>query len=260
VIEFLCPNGHQIHCPDSQAGRAAKCPRCGVKFRIPNLSEASGLQQSGGEAASPELTDSGDFTSASPPAGPPAAKDPQIEFLCPNGHLLHGPSGLQGRPGECPECGCRFRIPTYDDLNEEAEQQVAVGPVEAGEQRQGAVSQGEKMEEPAAARTGGNGPDEGSRSGSKSGISGSSISTDGGLSLPALFAKLWTEKARGASIEVRFRDGETLLPDRYLYKLSQQTHGVFAVKDASGTHTLSVVPWDTVARVVVRGVKTLPEK
>jgi hypothetical protein len=36
VIEFLCPNNHKIRCPDDQAGRAAKCPKCGVKFLIPS--------------------------------------------------------------------------------------------------------------------------------------------------------------------------------------------------------------------------------
>jgi hypothetical protein len=35
VIEFLCPNNHRIKCTDDQAGRAAKCPKCGVKFIIP---------------------------------------------------------------------------------------------------------------------------------------------------------------------------------------------------------------------------------
>ena len=39
VIQFLCPNGHKIHCPDDRAGKPAKCPKCGVKFRIPELSE-----------------------------------------------------------------------------------------------------------------------------------------------------------------------------------------------------------------------------
>ena len=35
MIEFLCPNGHRIRCQAVQVGRAGKCPRCGVKFRIP---------------------------------------------------------------------------------------------------------------------------------------------------------------------------------------------------------------------------------
>jgi hypothetical protein len=35
VIECLCPNNHKIRCPDELAGRAAKCPKCGLKFPIP---------------------------------------------------------------------------------------------------------------------------------------------------------------------------------------------------------------------------------
>lgn len=40
MIEFLCPNNHKIRCPDDQAGRAAKCPKCGVKFLIPSNGSA----------------------------------------------------------------------------------------------------------------------------------------------------------------------------------------------------------------------------
>lgn len=35
MIEFLCPNSHRIRCSDDQAGQKAKCPKCGVKFIIP---------------------------------------------------------------------------------------------------------------------------------------------------------------------------------------------------------------------------------
>ena len=31
-------NGHKIRCPEERAGLPAKCPKCGVKFRIPDLS------------------------------------------------------------------------------------------------------------------------------------------------------------------------------------------------------------------------------
>ena len=41
MIEFLCPNEHKIRCPDEKAGRQAKCPKCGVSFRIPKLEELS---------------------------------------------------------------------------------------------------------------------------------------------------------------------------------------------------------------------------
>jgi hypothetical protein len=44
VIEFLCPNNHKIRCPDDQAGRAAKCPKCGVKFLIPTNGSTEKVQ------------------------------------------------------------------------------------------------------------------------------------------------------------------------------------------------------------------------
>ena len=39
MIRFLCPNGHKIHCEDDRAGKPAKCPRCGVGFRVPDLAD-----------------------------------------------------------------------------------------------------------------------------------------------------------------------------------------------------------------------------
>jgi len=53
MIEFLCPNGHHIRCGDQQAGRAAKCPRCGVAFRVPDAptapAESPVFQEDAGE-------------------------------------------------------------------------------------------------------------------------------------------------------------------------------------------------------------------
>ncbi|RMF89721.1 MAG: hypothetical protein D6741_17565, partial [Planctomycetota bacterium] len=107
TIEFLCPNGHRIRCADDKAGLAAKCPQCGVKFRVPTLEEV--------RAAA-----SGDLSKLEN-----AEIEEQIEFLCPNGHRLFGPKRLQGRPGQCPECGMRFRIPNYDSVPEEEETESA---------------------------------------------------------------------------------------------------------------------------------------
>ena len=46
MIEFLCPEGHKIRCPEERAGRPAKCPKCGVAFRIPTIEEL-GLEEPG---------------------------------------------------------------------------------------------------------------------------------------------------------------------------------------------------------------------
>ena len=119
VIDFLCPNGHRIRCPADQAGQVAKCPRCGVKFRVPSAeeTETDESNQTGSDVSSAELVSGAPGGSSdSQPRVPP--REPQIEFLCPNGHHLHGPASLQGRPGACPECGSRFRIPVVDEAQE----------------------------------------------------------------------------------------------------------------------------------------------
>jgi len=45
---------------------------------------------------------------------------------------LHGPASIQGKPGQCPECGSRFRIPTYEGVSaeEKAESGIILGHIE----------------------------------------------------------------------------------------------------------------------------------
>ena len=57
MIEFLCPNEHKIRCPDEKAGRQAKCPKCGVSFRIPRLEELSIGASAIANSAADEVTD-----------------------------------------------------------------------------------------------------------------------------------------------------------------------------------------------------------
>jgi hypothetical protein len=73
-----------------------------------------------------------------------------------------------------------------------------------------------------------------------------------------LFAKLWDTKGSDSRVEIHLAAGGVLLPDGFVRDLSQQDHLVVFTKDADGTHTLTVVPWDSVARVILRGVKQLP--
>ena len=60
-------------------------------------------------------------------------------------------------------------------------------------------------------------------------------------------------------IELHLAGGEKIVPDRFSRKLSQGSHGVFLVDEADGTHTLAVVAWESIERLLVRGVKNLPE-
>ena len=134
MIEFLCPNGHRIRCQEAQAGRAAKCPRCGVRFRIPEGAPVDAETAGADSTVSrPEFSDPAISDKKLPTAAATAQPRSQIEFLCPQGHRLHGPASLQGKPGQCPDCGSRFRIPNYEEVSteEEAASQISLGRVDA---------------------------------------------------------------------------------------------------------------------------------
>jgi hypothetical protein len=71
MIEFLCPNGDRIRCQSEHAGRAAKCPRCGVAFRVPDAAELAMPETAGTDStvSHPDFTDSGNVGHVPPPMG-----------------------------------------------------------------------------------------------------------------------------------------------------------------------------------------------
>jgi hypothetical protein len=258
IIQFLCPNGHKIHCDSKRAGLAAKCPKCGEKFRVPTLEELESAGATLGETAPPQAAGSSVQAAATVSAvgrGPATAAD-QIEFLCPNNHLVHASATLQGKPGECPECGSKFRVPSYDEvppegepLEPEAAGAVARGSIEALED----VSQ---LEEHGAARAPAR-PGESAtpQTGDLVAPSAPGVGTHPFFSL---FCRLWAFKPEEATLEIRYGEGQRITPDRFGEALSRGSHAVFSVDEPNGTHTLTIVPWDSIGAVVIRGAKSLP--
>jgi hypothetical protein len=255
MIEFLCPNGHRIRCQASQVGRAAKCPRCGVKFRVPDATELN-IPHKGDSSSSVfrlEFTEPGVGGKGTSSTTDAATKPPEFEFLCPNGHRLHGPVSLQGKPGECPDCGSRFRVPAYEDIpaEEKTEEEIHLGPVD------GRADSG--IHEPASASPAlkHHGSHQGQAAES---ASATVFSAMPGEAIASLVERLWKIRPKVATVEIRLRSGETFTPDRFLAKASQQNHqGIFAINQPDATVSLVVVPWDAVERVTVRGLKELPK-
>ena len=273
MIEFLCPNEHKIRCPDEKAGRQAKCPKCGVSFRIPTPEEltigastiANSVADEVANVSTPAPAPGGSGLRQSPPADAQAdsanAKERQIEFLCPNGHHLHGPATLQGRAGECPECGSRFRIPVVDEPEVSPEQLLepqlateAEFPLE------------DEISFPSDVRSGHSAAVDAEPLeflqilDAPSAIVGSAGAGGAASSHPLaeLFIELWAARDESSRVEVHLESGSVLVPDGYLKSHSMRDYAVLVTKDPDGRSTATIVPWKSIARIIMRALKDVP--
>jgi len=218
-LEFNCPNGHRIVCPEDRAGTEGRCPKCGVTVRIPSESTAPAKAPAANAAAAPSPEPGRDMQRG------PEVPEVNIPFLCPNGHRLFAPKRLEGQAGQCPQCGARFLVPLESDM-EEVEEVDLTDIDEEGRPLEMVVD----TAPPSPAH-----------------------------SLCRLMRKLWDEKAHGATIEIHLEGGAMLVPDWFDERLSRQDHGLFASQAADGSVTMTAVAWNSVTRVVVRNVEGLPD-
>lgn len=260
-ITFNCPNGHRVSCPDDQAGKAGKCPRCGVVIRIPPSGSsvamaAAASQQSGGSGAGAVTAGEGQPSTAGfleldeEPADEHGGGGPSgdlIVFLCPNGHRLNSPASLAGRPGQCPHCGAKFLIPELEESIEDEQQEHEVAINDNG------ISLDEIVIQVDASSRGGPGSSK-SRVGNQA-----AAPTPANLHpLAQLLQRLWPRKAAGATLEIHLGDGKLLVPDEFADR--DPRFALFGVREANGSHTLTAIAWDSIERVVVRGLDRLPEE
>ncbi len=264
VIQFLCPNGHKIHCEDDRAGKPAKCPRCGVRFRVPELSELAPPTGPEGQPEGPLREENRVVDQESGPA-----TDGLFEFLCPNGHRLHGRRSMQGEPGECPECGAQFRVPFFDPPatdpppQEAADAEVPIAPnadpparAEAPPQSlfpvdEGAITPSPPPTSPPSGGSPEPSPPEGPDRLPPAGP---------GHPMANLVAWAWSKRALGAVVELHLNDGRTITPDRYAPEMSQEQVGMFGLAGPEGNPTLVAVAWGSLAEVEIRGLPQLPRE
>jgi hypothetical protein len=264
-LSFACPKGHPISCDESFSGKPAKCPQCSVKFVVPppGQKRADPLPKSAGEATGEETKPK-----------ETADKEDEIVFLCPNGHKLNGPKRLQGKAGQCPECGAKFRIPIYEEGDEEAvddveeEEEILTGEVVGDDEifDAGDLEEIEMVDEAEIAEL----PDEGydySYSDSDMPVDAAPVMDfvptlpdfgDGTHAMCSIFLLLWQQRHYGGAVEMQLAEGDLLNPDYFSPELSQATHGVFATQGKDGTFTIVSVPWDKVLRVTLRKTDELP--
>lgn len=239
VIEFLCPQGHKIRCGDDRAGKPAKCPKCGVKFYVPGPDDDPA--DSGAWATAPAET------SSTPASGSGGALKDQIEFLCPNGHRVWAPLSLQGRAGQCPDCGSKFHIPTLADYEEtpldivsSEDSVVNLDPLS------GLQDNGNSSAAPKGSADLRWNQDRGP------------ITTNSSDKAAHFLADLVADLPEGAVVELHTNDGRKYVPDQFAKQLCDSARLAFSTKVDDQTHTLVVLPWPSIARIEVSGLKQLP--
>ena len=258
-ITFHCPNGHRVSCPDEQAGKAGKCPRCGAVIRIPQpgaaVSVAAASQSAEGAGTGAVTVGEGQASTSGfleldegpEDAGEAGPGGELIVFLCPNGHRLNSPAALAGRPGQCPHCGAKFLIPDLEDSIDDEQQEHEVAINDDG------ISLDEIVIQVDPSGRGGPGSSKGRLPAQAAAPPPVSVHP-----LAELLRKLWPRRAEGASIEIHLGDGKLLAPDQFAAR--DPRFALFGVREANGSHTLTAVAWDAIERVVVRGLDRLPEE
>jgi hypothetical protein len=220
-------------------------------------------------------------------------KQDTIAFLCPKGHKLNGPSKLAGKLGLCPHCGLKFMIPTLDEIRafqgtSEPTEQIARETKPALPQQAPVTKSMPDDLSLAGDDDGGNLLDisaallaerqrsniqRASTSGLNAGLTPKESKELAGFMgtdtkrqmrgnmhpLAELMLKLWNEREHGGIIELHLEGGTIYLPDWFDKEHSQSTHGLFAAQAADGSVTMTVVPWETVQRVIIRGLEGLPD-
>jgi hypothetical protein len=169
-------------------------------------------------------------------------------FLCPNGHKLNGPPSMMGKPGQCPHCGARFRIPSDEDLElPEDEEEVPTGEADE-EPEEEDIPEGQPAEE---------GVDFNRLFGGQGEPEAIAPPPPGAAGLGYVVGRLWEQRTDDTELEVFLSEGEIIAPDYYSEVLSSSDYGVFATQEGDGSYAVTVIPWSAVRRVGMRKIAEL---
>ena len=81
----------------------------------------------------------------------------------------------------------------------------------------------------------------------------------GGNPMAGVFQRLWLHKRNGGIVELYLKGGEVIAPEWFSPRQSQETYGMFAFAERDGSFTMTAVHWDSIERIAVRNVETLPQ-
>jgi hypothetical protein len=85
-----------------------------------------------------------------------------------------------------------------------------------------------------------------------------SATTGGSDKMAEFLADLMADLSEGATIELLATDGRKYVPKQLARGLCDSARLAFSAKTDDGTHSLVVLPWPSIARIEIRGLKQLP--
>lgn len=236
-IIFSCPNGHRIVADAAMAGKTGRCKECKVIVTVPNSPGVEPRPVSTSPAPVPV-----------PPADPGAARASQPE---------------RHEPAESPSLIIKEPFPASGQAQASAEKTMVDRPTFDGDFHPSAhsidpteVHISFRGEETASSQSEAAPQD---RETSQYVDAGPSASTALANPTARLMERLWYERRHGGVIEVHLTGAVSpILPTYFYPSWSDGTHGLFASLAADGTVTLTAVAWDSVQKIVVRHVDSIP--
>lgn len=228
-IVFYCPNGHKLNGPASLRGKLGLCPHCQSKFRIPSedVPPAPPQTASGGSDDSTE-TSAGAAASA-PAAPPPPPEPPSASARKPTAPSAAAAPSATSRSGAFID-----EVPHAEILDDDLD--VVEGqPLEST----AAAPEANVDDSPSAWNYPAPPPLEASR-------------------WSELFTWIWTQRDLRSVVDLHLKNGEVFQPTWYAPGLSDARLGVFGLQADDGTYGITILPWDTVERITVRGCEHIP--
>ena len=238
MIEFLCPNGHKIRCQAAQAGKAAKCPRCGVRFRVPDATDQN-LPENGRfrpERLAARFHRFERHRENRPQHRPHGQEKPISSSSARTGIVCMAPRAFRDDRANAPTAVPASASPLmriFPPKNRPSRKSASAGRMAA----KGRISV----------------PGDGARRGVDH--------PAGAEATEAMFARLGTcvRRERRSSFgceAARPSCHSSSSPPR----LRKSRHGVFATVEADATVSLIVIPWDAVDRMTIRGLSEVPKE
>lgn len=241
-LNIECENGHKLVCPDSLAGSSVICPKCGSRVDVSARNVAKG-GRAFSESAKSSLSGMHKDAAAAMGLAESDAKSDEVTFACPNGHRLTGPRTLQGRAGECPKCGVRFRVSVASERTE---------PPESSDEDEISLEGIEEID-----MTPPTTPPSPAKEHATAAVFAASAQM-GGRTIVDLFAELWRERAHGGLIELHLDNGEIISPDWWSERRSTEEVGLFALQIDEKTYEIQAILWSHLRRIGVRRLAELP--